>query len=113
MTRFIYDSYLYDADNLDNCQDYAYRISSLDPVEARLIMETQYAWALSLGQLGLKSYVPELYPQAMCALDLDRAQAMLDDLIKRDPRDAFRRQRFMRYILMSSEERASMHLVDF
>ena len=97
----------FDTDEFNACVDYAHSISSVDPLEARLIIETQYARALSMtrhgGQFGLGDF-----PRVMCSLDLDRALAM-DAVIKLlDPIFApYVRQSLMQYVLMSREERAS------
>jgi len=92
---------------------YAYLISSLDPVEARLIIETEYAVAMRNVPRSDDSYERPTFPQAMCALDLDRAQAMVDALAARKDfaEDGPSLQRWMmRYILMSREERVSAML---
>ena len=84
---------------------YAYLISSLDPVEARLILETEYARTRANVEHGGNVFELQYFPQAMCPLDLDRAQEMLDAL-NLDSRRFFQ-QRIMQYILMSREERVS------
>ncbi len=87
---------------------YAYLISSIDPVEARLIIETEYAEALSKAQQGGQGYELQFPSLAMCALDLDRAQAMLEAVNKQNPRfGTILRQQLMHYILMPREERVS------
>lgn len=85
---------------------YAYLISSLDPVEARLILETEYARKLAGLEHGGNELDLQFFPQAMCPLDLDRAQETLDTFIfGRNKR--FFQQRIMQYILMSREERVA------
>ncbi len=87
---------------------YAYLISSLDPVEARLIMETEFANALSKAQHGGQYFELRYFPLAMCALDQDRAQVMLEAMNGPGPRfGSFLQQRFMQYILMPREKRVA------
>ncbi len=81
----------------------AYLISSIDPVEARLMIETAYARALG-NQFGGQFELGDC-ALAMCTIDLDRALAM-SDVSKAHDVD-FAPQRLMHYILMSHEERAS------
>ena len=101
-----------DSTRLDHCIGYAYLISSIDPLEARLIMETEYARAIkkidSTFQ-GISDVVG--VPQDMCSLDLDRALEMIDSIesklkipdIATDLRD-----QLMQYLLMSGEERVAV-----
>ncbi len=95
------DAYYIDDDSLVK---YAYLISSIDPVEARLIIETQFARSLSAPQRDRR--ISNLL-LAMCALDPDRALAMLD-AVKEDI--YFDPQWIIQYILMSREERAALDL---
>ena len=90
--------------------EYAYLISSIDPVAARLIIETRYVRALGNLEHDNRYYSLDEIPLAMCALDPDRALAMLDALSKLKVRvdESRTRQRIMQYILMSREERASL-----
>ncbi len=89
---------------------YAYLISSIDPVEARLILETEFADARGKVRFGASPFIQHFFPQAMCALDLNRAEQMLKDI--HDPVDDRYNQTLfgkvlMRYILMSRAERVS------
>ncbi len=75
-----------------NRVQYAYLISDLDPVEARLIMETEFANGT----------------QAIFALDQDGVPAMLEALrMNGSYLQPSLQQRIMQYILMTREERAS------
>ncbi len=99
----------YSMDQLDSSLKYAVQISSLDPVEARLMLETQYAWALSMAQHGTVVERLQYFPTAMVTLDLDRALEMMQANLKLDNprlREGIR-QRLMHYILMSRMERAA------
>ena len=85
----------------NRCAAYAYHLSDIDPVEARLLLETEYARALSLSRHGVTLDLRS-FALAMCALDLHRALAMLDDSDNLDP------DRIMQYLLMSREERLAL-----
>ena len=89
--------------------EYAYRISGIDPVEARLMLETEYAHALLTVQPDERIFL-QGFALAMCTLDVDRALAMHDTIIKL-PGPNFGpplSQRLMHYILMSREERVGV-----
>ena len=92
-----------------NRVQYASLISSIDPVEARLILETGYADAISKAPHNAQINELGLFPQAMCAIDLNRAREMLKQihsLHKRRIRP-YPEQQLMRYILMTRAERVS------
>ncbi len=114
---------------------FAYLLSSLDPVEARLLLETEFAHALATDpngtQPGKRQYALSFFPRAMNALDLDRAHQMLDAIIAHTHNrwrvndalgdaggierfvvtdSTFRKyveQRMMRYIILPRAERVS------
>ncbi len=92
--------------------NYIIQISSLDPVEARLMLETQYAWARSMAQHGCNREMRlQCFPSVMATLDLNRALEMLQagDPKLDDPEISGNvRQRLLRYILMSRMERAAV-----
>ncbi len=91
-----------------NRLQYAYLISSIDPVEARLIIETEYADALSKFQHGGQSEELQFSSMVMSALDLDRAQAMIKAInVNGRVFGPSPQQQLMRYILMPREERVS------
>jgi predicted transcriptional regulator len=85
---------------------YAYLIASLDPLEARLILETEYALAQRKAEKDGNPSLLFFFPQAMCPLDLERAQEMLFAINgKHRELRTILQQRIMQYILMSREER--------
>ena len=84
---------------------YAYMISSLDPVEARLILETEYARICANARHGGDKSMLPYFSQEMCAIDLTRAQEMIDDLNRNDNAKRFFQQQMMQYILMPREQR--------
>lgn len=90
------------------CVKYAYAFSSIDPIAARLIIETQFARALNLARHGVQRDM-RIITLAMCTLDPDRAQAMLDAVTKLNIPD--RReplpQLLIEYLLMPAEKRVS------
>ncbi len=89
---------------------YADLLSGLDPVEARLILETAYTVTQIKARQGSHSHAQVLryYPIVMCALYLNRAQAMLADINTLDQQTATSiYQRMMQYILMTRAERVS------
>ncbi len=89
---------------LDGRVKYAYLISSFDPVEARLILETEYSDDFSNTRHGRGSWERQAIPLAI-SLDVDRAQKMLEAL--KDPDHYLQ---FMHYILMPRAERVSAPL---
>ena len=102
------DRYSADGSSTADRVQYAYLISSLDPVEARLILETEFADALSKIPPDGQRFSLQFFPLAMCSLDLDRAQQMLDTLnVDNADFRNFLQQRLIQYILMSREERVS------
>ena len=98
-----------DLRELIDCARYAFEISSLDPLEARLLIETAYARAKSLPAEERAESVPEENRMnflanflAIFPLDLNRAMAVFDALDNQNGNDL---QGIMKYILMSREER--------
>ncbi|MGA2501480.1 MAG: carboxypeptidase-like regulatory domain-containing protein, partial [Tepidisphaeraceae bacterium] len=98
-----------DLRELTDCARYAFEISSLDPLEARLLIETAYARAKSLPAEERAESVPEENRmnflsnfRAIFPLDLNRAMAVFDALDNKNGNDL---QGIMKYILMSREER--------
>ncbi len=102
---------------------YAYLISSLDPVEARLLLETTFAETRNQLQPkpGPQYQVLSTISLEMCALDLERSRQMcdaFDELVS----DAFHRrdqalrryfnQQLIQYILMPRAERVSAMVFD-
>ena len=88
---------------------YAYLLGTIDPVEARLIVETEYAVALDQAQHQRCTCDLYYFPQAMCALDLQRAQEMAGEIGKDDQRlQSSIRAAIMQYLLMSRIERVTM-----
>jgi len=85
----------------ENNAYYAYMISKFDPVEARLLLETEFARVQVNFRQGTYEDFLHYYPMAMSALDWKRAREMFD-MVKGDE------QSLLRYILMSSEERVAM-----
>ncbi len=84
---------------------YAYLISSIDPVEARLILETEFAETSSKDQHAIELMY---FPQAMCPLDLARAQVMIKAINSKDhDLQQFFHQRIMQYILMPRADRVA------
>ena len=103
------DNYSSDGSPTGDRIHYAFLISSIDPVEARLILETEFPATLSKAQHGERRFELQLLPQAMYTLDPRRAQQMLDAGAKfgfPQYRQSVE-QWMMRYILMTREERAS------
>lgn len=90
----------YGMDDSESHEGYAYLISSLDPVEARLILETEFATGLIKAQHGGRPGDLQTIPAAMCALDLKRAQE-ISEAVGGD--NYF----LIRYILMSREARVA------
>lgn len=88
-----------------NCAEYARWICDIDPLEARLIVETEYARAFSLNE-PVDSVDPACFALPMSALDLHRAEAMLAAGNK--PNTPYYQQQIMQSILMSREERVSL-----
>ncbi len=81
---------------------YAYPLGSLDPVEARLLLETEYARELALVQGGDQLHLGA-FPLAMCPLDLHRSLTMLDAAGANGDNAAA--QQVMHYILSANAER--------
>lgn len=93
---------------LEDRIQYAYLISSIDPVEARLILETEYARAQAMTQNQNDRFILQFFPQAMCSLDLNRAQGMLEEFQPEGGRNRqFFQGRMMQFILMTWEKRVS------
>ena len=66
---------------------YAYYLSGINPMEARLVLETEYRGMLSMTRQGEANTTLYTLVQAMCTLDWKRAQQMFDKVnSKTDPR---------------------------
>lgn len=86
---------------------YARLISSLDPVEARLLIETEFARTSATTREGTENPNLQYFSPAMCALDIHRALALLD--APGQPHDKYYRnflaKRMMNYILLDHADR--------
>ena len=101
--------------HLDNCHNwddsstmsrvlYAYLLSGIDPREARLILETEYANESIKVRHGGYLRDLEYFPTAMCALDLRRAREMSETLND----NLYAEQPIISYLLASREARVAV-----
>ena len=82
-------------------------LSSIDPVEARLLLETEYTITLLKARQGDNSEDPRHLPQAMFAFDLQRAEQMAETIAAHDPYlQSFFCWQGMHYLLMTRAQRA-------
>lgn len=94
----------YCLDDAQTHERYAYLISSIDPLEARLLLETEYSTALIKAQHGGRLNDLSAFPATMCTLDVKRALEMADSINDNSVNVQYD---IMRYILTSREDRVN------